>query len=240
MFSLTDKVVVITGAAGALGRVVAHAFHKEGARLAAIDRERSMVSEVFASRIPEGDYCRMYGANLLDESSVSETAKQIVADFGRVDALINIAGGYAAGAPVHETEERTWEFMFNLNARTVFYTCRSLVPQMIEQGGGRIVNISAGAAARGRPGMGAYVASKSAVLRLTESMAIELRDDNINVNALMPGAMDTEANRKQNPDADFSRWVSPAAVADVILFLCSEAGRAVTGVSLPVHGRGVK
>jgi len=140
------------------------------------------------------------------------------------------------GKPVHETTDADWNFLMDLNARTVLHTARAVVPHMIAAGGGKIVNVGAFAAQKGAANMGAYIASKSAVMRLTETMAAELREKNINVNCVLPTIIDTPANRADMPKADPKRWVAPADLANVILFLCSDEARAIHGATLPVTG----
>ena len=150
--------------------------------------------------------------------------------------LANIAGGFAMGPKVHETPVKDWEFMLDLNAKSVFLMCREVLPHMLQQGGGRIVSVAARVANAGKGKMAPYSVAKSAVARLTESMASEYREQNINVNCIMPGTIDTPANRADMPDADFGKWVQPAALADVICFLCSDAARAINGAAVPVYG----
>jgi NAD(P)-dependent dehydrogenase (short-subunit alcohol dehydrogenase family) len=158
--------------------------------------------------------------------------------FGRIDVLVNAAGGYRAGTPVHDTPLETWEFLLSLNARTAFITSSAVVPAMLEQGSGKIVNVAARAALKGGAKSAAYSASKSAVLRLTESLSAELKGSGINANCVLPGTIDTPQNREAMPNADTSRWVAPEALADVILFLASDAARAVHGAAVPVYGTG--
>ncbi len=237
MFDFTGKVVMITGAAGNLGRATAHAFHRAGANIAVVDRKRETVRDVFADTIPEGDYCFYIAADLMDEASVADMTAQIIERFGRIDVLVNIAGGFTMGPPVYETPLETWDFMLNLNARTLFLVSRAVIPQMRAQGSGKIVSIAARAGLQGKANMAPYVVSKSAVIRLTESMAAELLDNNINANCILPGTIDTPRNRADMPQADFSKWVTPEALADVILFLSSDAARAVNGAAVPVYGR---
>jgi NAD(P)-dependent dehydrogenase (short-subunit alcohol dehydrogenase family) len=150
--------------------------------------------------------------------------------------LCNIAGGFRMGEAVHETSTDTWELMLRLNAGTVLDMARAVVPSMLAQGQGWIVNVAAGAALRGAAHMGAYAASKSAVMRLTESMAAELRTRGIHVNCVLPSILDTPENRAAMPDADPGHWVSPEDLAAVIRFLASPAARAVHGAALPVSG----
>jgi NAD(P)-dependent dehydrogenase (short-subunit alcohol dehydrogenase family) len=141
------------------------------------------------------------------------------------------------GPALHETDDEDWDLMMQLNVRSVFNTCRAVVPHMLRQGGGRIINVSARAALEGKARMGPYCASKAAVLTLTESLAAEHKLAGINVNCILPGTIDTPQNRAAMPDADFSRWVPPPALADVVVFLASEASRAVTGAAIPVYGQ---
>jgi NAD(P)-dependent dehydrogenase (short-subunit alcohol dehydrogenase family) len=204
------RTVVITGASGNLGRAVADAFSKD--ELVLLDVKS--------------------GVNLLEPQSIQAALKGIE----RVDVLCNIAGGFRMGAPVHETSDKDWNFLMDLNARTVVNMARVVVPLMLKAGGGKIVNIGAYAAQKGAAQMGAYVASKAAVIRLTETMAAELREKNINVNCVLPTIIDTPENRAAMPDADPRKWVAPEALADVIAFLCSDAARAIHGAAVPVSG----
>ena len=171
--------------------------------------------------------------------------KRALGRFGRIDVLANAIGGYRAGQPVHETPLDTWDFMLNLNARTAFVLSRAVVPAMLAQGSGKIVHVAARAALRstasfavaGAANAAAYSASKAAMVRLVESLADELRHNQINVNCVLPGTIDTPQNRESMPKADHSRWVPPEAIADVILFLASDAARAVNGAAVPVYGQ---
>lgn len=237
MFDFSDQVIVITGAAGNLGHAAALAFYAAGAKLAVVDRQRKDIRVVFGDEIPEGEYCFPVAADLMDEDSVSEMAASIYERFGHVDVLVNIAGGFTMGPPVSETPLSTWEFMLNLNARSVFMVSRAIIPFMLQRNKGKIISVSARAALAGRANMAPYIVSKSAVVRLTESMAAELQDHNINVNCILPGTIDTPRSREENPTADPSKWVPPEALADVMLFLASSGARAISGASIPVYGR---
>lgn len=238
MFDFKDQVVVITGGAGNLGAAVTRAFYQNGARVVVVDRQRDMAVEVFGEEIPEGDYCLYVAGNLMDEASVAEVVQTIVAKFGRIDVLVNIAGGYRAGTPVHETPLDTWDFMMNLNARSVFLMSRAVIPHMLAGNRGKIISVGARAALKGTAKSGPYIASKMAVIRLTETMAAELKENNINVNCILPGTIDTPANRKDMPNADFNRWVTPESMAGVILFLASDLAKDVQGAAVPVYGQG--
>jgi NAD(P)-dependent dehydrogenase (short-subunit alcohol dehydrogenase family) len=170
--------------------------------------------------------------------SLAQVANSAVNRFGTIDALVNTVGGWRGGKPTHETDLADWDFLFHVNLRTTLLCCRAVVPQMLRQGHGKIVNVASRDGLAGSAGYSAYSASKSAVLRLTESMAEELKTANINVNCIMPGTIDTPQNRKAIPKGDYSKWVEPAALADVILFLISDAARAINGAAVPVYGRG--
>jgi len=216
------RTVVLTGASGNLGQAVAAAF--AGENLVLLD-----------VRPPSGAGAFIQ-TNLLDAQSVQAAVDQVRQRFGRIDVLCNLAGGFRMGAPVHETSDKDWDFLFNLNARTVLNTAKAVVPGMIKSGGGKIVNVGAYAAQKGAARMGAYIASKSALIRLTETMAAELREQNINVNCVLPTIIDTPENRAAMPDADARKWVAPQDLAAVVLFLASDAARAIHGAALPVTG----
>ena len=224
----TDRIVVITGASGNLGRAVARAFADLGARLALLDLKRGDLQDS-ASQL-------FVDVNLMNPESVASAVGKALERFGRIDVLCNIAGGFRMGPPVHETKDADWEFLLGLNARSVLNTVRAAVPAMLKGGGGRIVNIGAFAAQRGAANMGAYIASKSAVIRLTESMAAELREKNVNVNCVLPTIIDTPENRAAMPNADPRKWVAPQDLAAVIVFLASDAARAIHGAAIPVSG----
>lgn len=224
MSEFQDQVVVVTGAAGALGRATADYFAQAGARLALLD----------VVKIDGPAFSRT--CDLTDAEACRSVVAEIEAGIGPIAVLANIAGGFAMGEAVHETSDRTWDFLMGLNAHSVLNMARAVVPGMLTRRRGKIVNIGAGAGQRGIGSMGAYSASKSVVIRLTEAMADELKDQGINVNCILPSVIDTERNRKDMPNADFSRWVTPEAMAGVIGFLASEAARPIHGVALPVSG----
>jgi NAD(P)-dependent dehydrogenase (short-subunit alcohol dehydrogenase family) len=224
---------MLTGAAGNLGRAVAGAFADQGANLVLLDRRREQLMEVYGAESAK----RLFAAaDLLDPAQVDAAVKTACERFGRIDVLCNIAGGFRMGEAVHETSDATWNFLFDINARTVLHASRAVVPQMIANGGGSIVNIGAHAALKGVAGMGAYCAAKSAVIRLTESMAAELRTKNINVNCVLPTIIDTPENRTAMPKAEPALWVAPGDLANVIVYLASDEARAIHGAALQVTG----
>jgi NAD(P)-dependent dehydrogenase (short-subunit alcohol dehydrogenase family) len=225
--------VMVTGAAGNLGRAIATAFAARGANLVLVERKRESLVAAFGAETDRRLYATV---DLLDQAEVDSAVRQAKERFGRVDVLCNIAGGFRMGEPVHQTSDRNWDFLFDINARTVLHAVRAVVPQMIDSGGGRIVNVGAFAAQKGAAQMGAYVAAKSAVIRITETMAAELREKGINVNCVLPTIIDTPENRAAMPAADPSRWVAPADLANVIVFLASDDARAIHGAAIPVTG----
>lgn len=237
MFDFSDQVVMITGAAGNLGSATTRAFEAAGASLVLVDHRMEHLEETFADLAETEDHL-FVALDLTDAGAVEGMAYEVVQQFGQIDVLVNIAGGFRMGSPVHEMSLETWEFMMGLNARSVLHTARAIVPHMLQREQGKVVSIAARAGLKGKARMGAYVASKSAVIRLTESMSAELKDKGINVNCVLPGTIDTPANREAMPNANHDRWVPPEAIADVITFLASDAARAIHGAAIPVYGRG--
>lgn len=237
MFDFTDQVVVVTGGAGNLGQAVARAFAAAGGRVAVVVRKRVDAEAACGNDLPEGDNCLYVTGDLTDERAVADIAGQVMARFGRLDVLVNTAGGIRAGTPLHETSLDVWDFMMNLNARTVFLMSRAVIPHMRAQRHGRIISVSARAALKGTAKHGPYNASKMTVIRLTETLAAELRHAGITANCILPGTIDTPANRAETPTADFSKWVSPESLANIILFLASAAAADVNGAAIPVYGR---
>jgi NAD(P)-dependent dehydrogenase (short-subunit alcohol dehydrogenase family) len=230
---MSADTVMITGAAGNLGHALAEAFTATGANLVLLDRNRERLDAEYGA----ADARRLHVAcDLLDAAQVEAAAASAIVRFGRIDVLCNIAGGFRMGPPVHETSDADFAFLLDLNARTLLHTARAVVPRMLAAGGGRIVNVGAFSAQKGAANMGAYVAAKSAVIRLTETMAAELRERNVNVNCVLPTIIDTPENRKAMPEANPARWVAPADLANVVVFLASPAARAVHGAALPVTG----
>jgi NAD(P)-dependent dehydrogenase (short-subunit alcohol dehydrogenase family) len=236
MSEFADKVVLITGAAGNVGRATAAAFAERGARLALFDRDRERL-RVLQDALGGGVESHVFAVDLLDPDSVGAQVAAVHRQFGRIDALANIAGGFTMGPPLYATGDRDWNLMFDLNTRSVFHMCRSVIPHMLEAQQGRIVNVGARAALKGVGNMGPYCASKAAVITLTEALAEEHRNDGVTVNCILPGTVDTPENREAMPDADHDSWVPTGDLAEVILFLCGSASRSVSGAAIPVYGR---
>ena len=225
---MNGKVIVITGALGALGRVVAETAHKRGARVAGVDHAPSQMATT-PERIELGS------VDLSDAAAAKKAIDTAASHFGRLDALVNIAGGFTFET-VADGDPKSWQRMYAMNVLTALNTCKAAIPHLVASSAGRIINIGAMGALQAGAGMGPYAASKAGVHRLTEALAAEHKGK-ITVNAVLPSTIDTSANRSSMPKADFSKWVAPQELADVILFLASDAASAVTGALIPVAGR---
>jgi NAD(P)-dependent dehydrogenase (short-subunit alcohol dehydrogenase family) len=225
---MDGKVIVVTGASGALGKVVAEVALARGARVAGVDFGTSQIAAT-PDRIEFG------GVDLSDAAQAKKAIDAVASHFGRLDALVNIAGGFAFET-VAEGDPKTWQRMYALNVLTALNASQSAIRHLTASPAGRIVNVGAMGALQAGSGMGAYAASKAGVHRLTEALAAEWKGK-ITVNAVLPSTIDTPANRASMPKADFGKWVTPQELADVILFLVSDAASAVTGALLPVSGR---
>jgi NAD(P)-dependent dehydrogenase (short-subunit alcohol dehydrogenase family) len=233
-----DKIVLVTGGTGGLGREVTMAFLEGGANVVVsyvvaeeFDAVVSAASKI-GVRAPEGA-----NVNVTDEQAVEKFIAGVVGKYGRLDILVNTVGGYAGGMKVWESDLRTYEKMLNLNLRAGFVLARAVVPQMIKQNRGWIVNIASKAAFDHAAGGALYAASKAGALALMDSLAADVKPYNINVNTVLPSIIDTAANRKAMPGADFSKWPKPQEIAQVILFLCSEEARVIHGAAIPVYGK---
>ncbi len=230
--SLQNKKVVISGATGGLGPAVVERFHAEGAELILLDRGQSKLAELFG----ELDKTLLINdIDVTDEDKISHLADIITEHHAKIDILINIAGGYRAGQPVAETDLGTWEFLMNLNAKSVFLMSRALAPLLNE--GGSIINIGANNGIAGTKNSAAYSASKAAVFRLTESLSAELKEQGVRVNAIYPKIIDTPNNRAAMPNADYSKWVTAESLAGILAFLTSDEARDITGALIPINGR---
>lgn len=224
---MTERVIAVTGGHGVLGKAVVEAAVAQGLSVAVIDHAAGHA-------VPDG-VLEVGGVDLTDPASAQVAIDAVVARFGRLDALLNIAGGFVWQTT--DDAEPAWERMFRLNLTTALNASRVALPHLKASPEGRIVNVGANAAIKSAAGMGAYAASKAGVHRLTESLAEELKDTSVTVNAVLPSILDTAQNRKDMPDADPAKWVQPSDLAAVMLFLASPASRAVTGALIPVTGK---
>jgi NAD(P)-dependent dehydrogenase (short-subunit alcohol dehydrogenase family) len=238
MGTLDGKVAIITGGAGALGAAVVTTFLDAGAAVVVPHHNAGDLDQLRQrSGIAAG--AKLSGAplDLADEQGVVDYYAAVAAQQGGIDILINIAGGFGGGKPVHETPWSLWQEQLDLNLKTTVLSCQAAVPHMLARGGGTIVNVGTRTATQPGAKLAAYAAAKRAVLQLTEALAAELRDQNITANAILPSTIDTPANRRGSPNADHSRWVQPAEIARVLMFLAGPDARIISGASIPVYGR---
>jgi NAD(P)-dependent dehydrogenase (short-subunit alcohol dehydrogenase family) len=223
---MSNRSIIVTGGFGALGSAVAAAFAAQGDRVARVDFAKQ------GSDTPEGAL-DLGGVDLTDSTAAEKVVEQVTEAFGGIDTLVNIAGGFIWDA-IGDGSLASWERMFAMNMLTAATMSKTALPALLARPGARIVNIGAGAAMKAGMGTGPYAASKAGVHRLTESLAEELGAKDITVNAILPSIIDTPTNRADMPDADFSQWVTPQAIAEVILFLTSPAARSINGALIPV------
>jgi len=228
--NLSEKVIVITGAKGGLGNAVTSAFLEAGARVAGVSRS------IDDTDFPHPRFTAVR-AELSGGDAATTVMKTVTAKWGRIDALIHLVGGFDGGVPVERTTDAAIQKMFDLNFRSAFLVMRSVVPQMREQGSGRIVAIGSRAGLESSPMLSAYAASKAALLSLVRTLAVEIKNDGITVNAVLPAMMDTPANRAAMPEADPSKWIQPKQVANLLLYLVSDEAASTTGALLPLYGR---
>ena len=236
---LEEKVVLVTGATGTLGRVVVERLLKKGAKVTVLYRTRERFEELVSFLGILSNTLKGVQGDATDETSVRNFVKASMDMYGRIDALLNLVGGYSGGSDVPETDQSLWDHMLQLNLKSAFLCSKAVLPQMISQNYGKIVNVAARTAVeRGRRSRsGAYAVAKAGVIVLTETMAEELKKYDINVNCVMPSTLDTPDNRRDFPKADFSKWVDPRDVAEVVLFMISDASKTINGASIPVYGK---
>ena len=227
--SLQGQVAVVTGASGGLGTHVVKALAAEGASVVGIDRA--------SKSLPPNDGVKRLAADLTDATDVARVIGEVTSTMGRIDVLVHVLGGFAGGTSVADTDDATWQKMMNLNLNAAFYVLRAVAPVMRKAERGRIIAIGSRQAVQPAANVGAYSASKAALLSLVQTVALENKDKNIRANAILPGTMDTQANRAAMPKANFDKWVKPEHVADLVVMLASEAGGEITGAAIPVYGQ---
>lgn len=234
--SLSGRVAIVTGGTGALGSAVSRALLTRGATVISTYIVPKEVPGFEASLGEERTRFEAARVNVTKASEVGDLVQQVLARHGHIDVLVNVVGGYA-WSMLADTDEKLWDSMFEMNLRAAYLCCRAVVPHMVAGRSGRIVSVAARTALQGSAGHAAYGASKAGIVALTQALADELKDEGITVNCVMPGTMDTLANRASMPNADQSRWVPTEDVAAVIAFLASDGARSVTGAAIPVFGR---
>ena len=227
--NLHGKVALITGAKGGLGNFVTEAFLAAGARVVGVSRS------IQASEFPHAGFTAI-AADLVTGEAARKLVEDVAARCGRIDALVHVMGGFAGGKSVAETDDATLEKMLDLNYRSAFFVARAVLPQMRRQGGGRILAVASRQAVEPGAMVGAYSASKAALVALVRTIALENKDRSICANTVLPGVMDTPGNRAADPAADRSSWVQPAHVAALLVHLASDDGAAINGAAIPVYG----
>ena len=231
-----QKSVLIAGGTGALGRAIALAFLEESAYVILTYRRQEEFVALNKTAAATGLSLEGYQVDVTDEGAVRRLTEQLLASHGRIDVLVNAVGGYAGGQPLWETDSKTFDQMFALNLRSGYVLCRAIVPVMLKQRSGAILNVSSRTALDHAAGAAAYAASKAAAVAMIDSLAADLKGTGIRVNSVLPSIIDTDANRKAMPKADFTKWPKPEEIARVILFLCSEEARLIHGAAVPVYG----
>lgn len=231
--SVENKVTIITGASGGLGQTVSQVFFEAGAKLVLVGSRLESVQPLVDTL--QSDRALPVAANLASAEGAEAVVQATLDTFGRVDVLLNLAGGFTGGTPVHESDDDDLYKMLEINLWTAYHMSRAAVKPMIEQNWGRIINTGSHDALKGRAKFSAYAISKAAVLRLTEAMADEVKSHNILINAILPSIIDTEANRRSMPKADYSKWLKPQTIANTLLFLCSE-DLAISGAAILLQG----
>lgn len=230
----SSKVVLVAGGTGGLGHAVSLAFIEEGATVIVTYRDQ----EEFAALKTAAATDRLSGhaVDVTDESAVGQLINQIVATYGRLDAVVNTVGGYAGGAKLWDVEMKVFDRMMALNLRSGLILSRAAIPTMLKAGRGVFVNVASKAALEHAAGNAAYAASKAAAVAMIDSLAEELKGTGVRANSILPSIIDTEANRKAMPGADFAKWPKPRDIAQVVLFLCSDAAKVIHGAAIPVYG----
>jgi NAD(P)-dependent dehydrogenase (short-subunit alcohol dehydrogenase family) len=222
---------------GNLGHAVARRVQAQGGKTILVDRSSDRLQKTYGELKDSTRHWLAGNIDMTDSKSVNAMAAEAHERFGRLDGLVNTVGGFRGGKPVHETDLSEWDFLYDLIVRTTLNGCRAVIPYMLQAQRGSIINIGSRNVFQGSPNYAAYSAAKTAVLRITESLAGELKAHGIKVNCVLPGTIDTPQNREAMPKADFSTWVPPGDLANVIAFLLSDDARSVTGAAVPVFGR---
>ncbi len=232
----SSNFALIAGGTGGLGRAVSLAFLQEGANVIVTYRKTEEFSALKDAAGQHASLLEGYEVDVTDESAVRRLTEKVLAEHGRLDILVNAVGAYAGGPKLWEIEPSIFETMLALNLRSGYVLSRAVVPLMLRQKGGSIVNVASKAAFDHAAGAAAYAASKAGALAMMDSLAEDLRGTGVRVNSILPSIIDTEANRSAMPKTDFAKWPKPEDIAKVILFLCSNDARVIHGASLPVYG----
>jgi NAD(P)-dependent dehydrogenase (short-subunit alcohol dehydrogenase family) len=232
-YDFSNRIVLVTGGTGALGRAITKTFISSGATVISsyvVDSEVGQLEAQIKSVI------HLIKADIAREEEVMKLVSSILDKYGQINILVNVVGGYIGGKSVTDLNEKEWDMMMNMNLKSAFLISKNVIPHMISSKNGKIVHVSSRSGLKSVGYDSAYAASKSGLIRLVESLSEELKELNINVNCIMPSTIDTEANRIAMPNADHSIWVKPQDLANIVSFLCSEDGKAITGAAIPTYG----
>lgn len=230
------SVVLVAGGTGGLGRAVTSAFLEDGATVAVTYRNQPEWEKFKAAASAHASRLEGHEIDVTDESAVRQLVEKILSKHGHLDVMVNTVGGYVGGLKLWEMETKVFEQMLNMNLRSGYALSRAAVPAMLKQGRGAIVNIAAKAAFDHAAGASAYAASKAAAVAMLDSLAADVKGTGVRVNTILPSIIDTDANRKAMPKADFAKWPKPRDITRVILFLCSDDAKVIHGASIPVYG----
>jgi len=232
----SGKLVLVAGGTGGLGRAVSVAFLEEGAKVVVTYREQREWDDL--KRIGGANVSSLAGhrIDITDEAVVDQFVQRVVAEYGHLDVVVNTVGAYAGGLKLWETESKVFDQMLTLNLRSGYLILRAIVPTMLKQKRGAIINVASRAAFDQEGGAAAYAASKAAAVAMIDSLAADLKGTGVRANSILPSIIDTEANRKAMPNADFAQWPKPEDIARVILFLCSDDAQLIQGAAVPVYG----
>jgi len=234
MYDFSNKVVLITGGTGALGKTLTQRFISSGATTIATYLKDENIETNKGQNAINAQFIK---ADVTREEQVVRLISAVVERFGHIDILVNSVGGYLGGKSVTDLEEHEWDLMMNLNLKSAFLISKHVIPVMKSSGpGGKIVHISSKTGLKSEGHDSAYAASKSGLIRLVESISQETKELGINVNCILPSVIDTEANRRAMPKADFSKWVKTDDLANVVFFLCSQEAKIITGAAIPTYG----
>jgi len=232
----SGRVALITGGTGGLGRAVSVAFLNEGAKVAVTYRDQKEFEDLKRIAGTSTSSVQGHRVDVTDTVAVEQLVQRLVADYGRLDVVVNTVGAYAGGMKLWELDPKVFDLMLALNLRSGFTIARAVVPVMLKQKRGAIVNIASKAAVDHAAGAAAYAASKAAAVAMMDSLAADLKGTGVRVNSVLPSIIDTEINRKAIPNADFASWPKPEDIARVILFLCSDEAKLIHGAAVPVYG----
>lgn len=232
----SGKVVLVAGGTGGLGRSVSLAFLEEGAKVVVTYRDQNEFDAVKRSAGANASFVQGHQVDVTNEAAVDQFVHKILAEYGRLDVVVNTVGGYAGGMKLWELDPKVFDQMLALNLRSGYAIARAVVPAMLRQGRGAIINVASKAAFDHAGGAAAYVASKAAAVAMMDSLAADLKGTGVRVNSILPSIIDTEANRKAMPNADFAQWPKPEEIARVILFLCSDDAKVIHSAAVPVYG----